>query len=206
MGNERFEHFGYQLHFSRVLSGEFPSRPPCYKIGSAEVTWYYYITDGLYPLWKIFAKALADATDEKAKLLNSNVEAVRKCVERVFGVLYRRFKMLYTTYEFWTVSKMKLLMTAAVVIQNMIVLKRRYNYKSDGKAGRSVYNESNDLLNEIVFTGSLPGSTPLFSQTDVKVRDDIKVKCLHRDLLRGFIEHQWDAFGKNKNIFLSKLN
>lgn len=49
----------------------------------------YYITDGIYLPWNIFAKALADSSDEKLKLYDSNVDVVRNFVERVFGVLYR---------------------------------------------------------------------------------------------------------------------
>lgn len=83
------------LHFSSMLSGQFPPATPRYSISSTEMNWYYYITDGIYPPWKIFVKALSDTDDEKILLFNRNVVVVRKCIERVFGVLYRRFKLLF---------------------------------------------------------------------------------------------------------------
>lgn len=120
---------------------------------------------------RIFAKALADATNQKTELFNKNVEAVRKSIERVFGVLYQRFTIMFIACEFWTVEKMKLVSEAAVVILNMIVEHWRAGCTSNGTAGRSAYIESDEALTDRVFTENCPEVTPLFSQSSVTVSD-----------------------------------
>lgn len=108
-------------HFAGVLSGQLPPAVPRYNIASKIMTWYYYITYGIYPLWRIFAKALGELGDDKTALLNRNVEEVRKCVYRLFGVLYKRFKLFYISCEFWAMSNMQAVCKAAVIIHNMVV-------------------------------------------------------------------------------------
>lgn len=158
---------GVSCHFTRVLSGQFPPAVPRYNIGSRIMTWRYYITDGIYQLWRIFAKALGEVGDDKTALYNRNIEAVRKCVERVFGVLYRRFKLLYISCECWTMSKIQVVCKAAVSIHNMIVEIRIDRYNSDDTAGRSQYFESEEPPKDIVITAQSPRSTPLFAQAVV---------------------------------------
>lgn len=97
---------------------------------------------------------------------------------------------------------MKLVSVAAVVIHNMIVEHQRASYCSDGTARRSAYIESDEVLTDVFFTENCPGMTPLSSNSNVTVSDAVKVGGMHRDLLRALVKHQWQAFGKNRNIFL----
>lgn len=191
--------------FPWVLSGLFPPASSTCTIASNEVILNYYITDGIYPPWQIFSKALPDVANQKTKLFNKNVEAVQKSIERVFNVLYRCFEMLFKACELWTVEKRKLVPEAVVVIQKMILEHRCAGYTRDGTAGYSAFIQSEEALTYMVFTENCPGMTPLFSQSSVMVSDAIKVRRQHRDLLLALAKYQCQAFGRIRK-FLLKSN
>lgn len=182
-------------HFAKVLSGDFPPLSPRYRISGKEFTWFYYLTDGIYPQWRIFIQSIQDSNNRKDKQFSAAQEAIRKSVERVFGVLFKRFKLLFVACEYWSVNKMKIIATAAVIIHNMIVEFRFSGCASDGTAGRSRFYEEDHEINEIDFMHCSPGNTALFENCNVTVSDDIKIKGMHRDLKNALIEHQWNHFG-----------
>lgn len=184
-------------HFCKVLNGCFPPITPNYTIDGRDFNWFYYLTDGIYPDWKIFMKSITEPTDKKSKLYAKVQESIRKCVERLFGVLYRRFKILYVGSEFWTVEKMKHVVSAAVIIHNMVVESRRGTYRSDGTAGYSALssNLDNDTNININFTQARPNEVVLFEGSVENISDDIKVRGLHRALKAALINHQWNLFG-----------
>lgn len=181
-------------YFGRVLSGNFPPVSPRYKINGKEFTWYYYLADGIYPKWRIFIQSSPESTDRKGKHFSAAQEAIRKSIERVFGVLYKRFKLLFVACEFWTVAKMKSIATAAVILHNMVVEERKGSYSSDGTAGRSTFYNNDEDSNELMFVHRSPADIVL-RQSSAVVSDDIKIKGMHRDLKSALIEHQWEQFG-----------
>lgn len=182
-------------HFAKVLSGSFPPVSPKYRIDGNEFNWFYYLTDGIYPEWRIFIQSIQDSTNRKDKHFSSAQEAIRKSVERVFGVLFKRFKLLFVACEYWSVDKMKSIATTAVILHNMIVEARRSSYTSDGTAGRSRYFDEDEESNEIDFIHCSPGSTALFENSNITISDDIKIRGMHRDLKKALVEHQWNLFG-----------
>lgn len=179
-------------HFQQVLSGVFPPTQPSYTVAGKSFDWFYYLTDGIYPSWKVFIKTVSQPLTRKAKLYSTFQEAVRKCVERVFGVLFRRFKLLYIASEFWTMDKMHWLATAAVCLHNLIVEDRRESYTSDGANGASLFNNLSDDCSDITFhtVGSLTMNEENFTASD-----DIKVKGLQRSLTAALVDHVWEMHG-----------
>lgn len=179
-------------HFHQILSGTFPPVQPNYTVAGKVFDWFYYLTDGIYPQWKVFVKTFSQPSTRKAKLFCSFQEGVRKCVERVFGVLFRCFKLMYIASELWTVEKMRWMATAAICLHNIIVEDRREGYQSDGAGGASLaFNVQNDTT-DITFhqTPSLTTEFEAFT-----VHDSIKVKGLHRDLTAALIDHIWEEHG-----------
>lgn len=81
--------------FSSVLSGSFPSCLPSYSIGSQNFNWFYYLADGIYPRWKKFIRPIQRETTPLERGFNRVQDGVRKCVERIFGVLFRQDKILF---------------------------------------------------------------------------------------------------------------
>lgn len=86
--------------FSKVLCGSFPPVCPSYTVNGQAFNWFYYLADGIYPDWKVFVKTLSQPTSNKAKHFCQRQEGVRKCVERVFGVLFRHFKVFLYRVSF----------------------------------------------------------------------------------------------------------
>ena len=62
-------------------------------------------------------------------------EAVRKSVERVFGVLFKRFNVLYMPFRLWYTEDMRTIMSACVVIHNVLEEERRGNIWKNGMGG-----------------------------------------------------------------------
>jgi Plant transposon protein len=68
-----------------IIAGDFP--PKCnYRVYGNTYTMPYNQADGIYPTWAIFQKTIGQQCQESVAYLLHRQEAVRKDVERVFGV------------------------------------------------------------------------------------------------------------------------
>ena len=82
-------------HLAKVLARQFPPVAPQYMVSGENFRWFYYIADGIYPPWKVFCGMIDEAELNKEKVFVEAQEGVQKCVERVFGVLFTQFKILF---------------------------------------------------------------------------------------------------------------
>lgn len=116
--------------------GSFPSHEVRYEINGEKFNWYYLLTDGIYPQnYKIFQSSIPNATSNKEKLFCRMQEGARKCVERVFGVLFKRFGILNVPGRLWCDREMGYIIKACVVLHNMCVVERRSMFVGDGVGG-----------------------------------------------------------------------
>eukprot|EP00295_Goniomonas_pacifica_P046445 CAMPEP_0175904334 /NCGR_PEP_ID=MMETSP0108-20121206/4416_1 /TAXON_ID=195067 ORGANISM="Goniomonas pacifica, Strain CCMP1869" /NCGR_SAMPLE_ID=MMETSP0108 /ASSEMBLY_ACC=CAM_ASM_000204 /LENGTH=154 /DNA_ID=CAMNT_0017226129 /DNA_START=69 /DNA_END=533 /DNA_ORIENTATION=- len=60
------------------------------------------------------------ASDLEAKFTKAQ-EAVRKDVERAFGVLQKRFRIIKTPARLWDVENMELVMKTCLILHNLII-------------------------------------------------------------------------------------
>nr|XP_043633511.1 uncharacterized protein LOC122604705 [Erigeron canadensis] len=65
----------------------------------------YLLTDGIYPRWSTFVKAYPHPVDPKEKKFKRVQEAARKDIERVFGVLKGKWKILERPICFYDLDK-----------------------------------------------------------------------------------------------------
>ena len=54
----------------------------------------YWLVDGIYPEWACFVQSLSEPGNEAEILFSKLVDAIRKDIERAFGILQARFKIL----------------------------------------------------------------------------------------------------------------
>nr|XP_043619981.1 uncharacterized protein LOC122591812 [Erigeron canadensis] len=87
----------------------------------------YYLTDGIYPRWSMFVKSYPHPVEEDEKEFKRLQEAARKDVERAFGVLKEKWKILERPFRFMTKEKIGKIVTTCTILHNMII-------KDDGRA------------------------------------------------------------------------
>nr|GEY21468.1 hypothetical protein [Tanacetum cinerariifolium] len=97
-------------------------------VGEEYYNMAYYLTDGIYPSWAAFVKLITSPQLRKHKLFAQQQEAVRKDVERAFGVLQARFAFLRHPCLVWDKEMMGKVTSACIIIYNMIVEDERDTY------------------------------------------------------------------------------
>lgn len=178
-------------HFNRVLAGEFPQVKASYTLSGEVFHWYYYLTDGIFPSWRIFTKSVPEGGTARLTWLKARQEGARKCVERLFGVLFRRFKIIFIPSELWSVAIMTSVAQAVIVRHNMIVESRRESYVSDGVGGMSESFDNAEDTTDIVVEPLDEAELALWFTRHV-VSDDIKLVGLNRTLTKALVDHLWD--------------
>lgn len=119
--------------FADVRAGAFPLAQPAADIDGFSLTWFYGLVDGIHPRWSRFVSAYRDPSTPRQGAFNLHQEGVQKSVERAFGVLFKRFNLLYLTSRFHDVDTMRSVLLNCVILHNMCVGARR-----DGYAGCAV--------------------------------------------------------------------
>jgi hypothetical protein len=81
----------------------------------------YVLADGIYTEWTVFVKTFKEPIQAKKVKFATQQEAVRKDVERCFGVFQSRFHYLTKPCLLHHHSDMKMIWETCVIIHNMII-------------------------------------------------------------------------------------
>ena len=94
-----------------------------FEISGSSFTEHYYLADGIYPPWSIFAKPISIPVTCSEKLYTERQSSARKDVERFFGVLKQRFKIVRTgnRIEFRDKRVLCDIVRVCVIIHNIII-------------------------------------------------------------------------------------
>uniref|UniRef100_A0A0D3BKW9 Zinc finger GRF-type domain-containing protein n=1 Tax=Brassica oleracea var. oleracea TaxID=109376 RepID=A0A0D3BKW9_BRAOL len=148
----------------------------------------YYLTDGIYPDWATFIQSIHLPQSEKHSLFSKTQEAVRKDVERAFGVLQARFPVVRNPSNLWDKHKIGNIMRACIILHNMIV--------EDERAERTQYVVPGfDESKEQKFSVNM--LSPLGNTIDR--RTNVRNRQAHRNLKNDLIENKWTKFGHLSN-------
>uniref|UniRef100_A0A0D3CUL8 DDE Tnp4 domain-containing protein n=1 Tax=Brassica oleracea var. oleracea TaxID=109376 RepID=A0A0D3CUL8_BRAOL len=112
--------------FDDILQGRAPKVN--YTVNGHNYRLTYYLTDGIYPNWDTFVQSIREPQGPKASLFATKQEAVRKDVERAFGVLQARFAIVKNPALLWDKIKIGKIMRACIILHNMIVEDERDKY------------------------------------------------------------------------------
>jgi len=96
--------------------------PKCkYVVNGRKYNIEYYLSDGIYPRWGTFVKSVPLPQSAKDRLFAERQEAVRKDVERAFGVLQSRFAIIRGPARNMERAELGMIMKVCIILHNMIV-------------------------------------------------------------------------------------
>jgi len=98
----------------RAPSVEFHVNDNIYSLG-------YYLADGIYPDWATLVKSIPLPVSNKQKVFSEQQESCRKDMERAFGVLQAKWKILHRPARLWNQKVLNSIMRACVILHNMVV-------------------------------------------------------------------------------------
>ncbi|KAE9166631.1 hypothetical protein PF002_g31064 [Phytophthora fragariae] len=105
--------------FDALMRGESPQVE--YKLNDKTYSMTYCLADGIYPDWPVFIKPLHQPLGNKQKYFTKRQEACRKDVERAFGVLQARWRILALPCRLLSRLDMNKVMRACIILHNMVV-------------------------------------------------------------------------------------
>ncbi|XP_042404778.1 uncharacterized protein LOC121994976 [Zingiber officinale] len=169
--------------FNNVLQGNAPKIN--FTVNGTQYTKGYYLTDGIYPEWATFVKAFPCPEDPKRRLFKERQEAVRKDVERAFGVLQARWAIVRGPARYWYRKKLKHIMLTCIILHNMIV-------EDEGEQVTNWYN--NDEGDEPA--EHIQGSNRGFHDY-LRTNSELCDSHVHHQLRADLVEHIWSQYNNN---------
>nr|XP_043616183.1 protein ALP1-like [Erigeron canadensis] len=138
----------------------------------------YYLGNDIYPEYATFVKTFSDPIDEKRRLFKKKQESARKGIERAFGVLKKRWKVLKHPALYWEKKSIQDVCYACIILHNMIL-------EDEGKAVCQDYNAQETSLNPAYWN----------QQTPMEVRNQnlrtVRNRETHNMLTADLVDHIW---------------
>ncbi|KAL5719137.1 hypothetical protein ACHQM5_011960 [Ranunculus cassubicifolius] len=100
--------------------------PPCnFVVQNHQYDMGYYLSDGIYPQYATLIQTISEPSTNKKKLFAKCQEAVRKDVERAFGVLQSRWHIIKGPAPMWRAKDLGKIMKTCIILHNMIIESER---------------------------------------------------------------------------------
>ncbi|WZZ77775.1 putative nuclease HARBI1 [Brassica napus] len=180
--------------FDDILQGRAPKVN--YIVNGHEYHLAYYLTDGIYPKWATFVQSIPLPQGPKASLFATHQEAVRKDVERAFGVLQARFAIVKNPALLWDKIKIGKIMRACIILHNMIVEDERDGYT---QFDLSIFAQPESTRSsEVDFTYSTDMPSNLGNM--MSIRNRVRDRTIHHQLKADLVENIWQNFGTNQDF------
>jgi len=130
-----------------VTAGRWPPRGVTFTVNRITRTLTEYLVDGIYPRYAFFVSAHPMPMTDEAKTFNRLQEAIRTDVERLFGVLTKRFHIALHPGRYRSVKHLITTYMAVCILHNMCVESRRDGFLSQRRAAGGT-NEEGDAGGE----------------------------------------------------------
>jgi len=108
-----------------VITGKWPPRDFSFTVNGNTRTLLYYLVDGIYPRFAFFVAPYPNPQTREQRTFNRLQEALRKDVQRPFGILSARFYVMLHPCRLWSVPQMILTTQTVAILHNMGVEARR---------------------------------------------------------------------------------
>ncbi|GJY36165.1 ALP1-like protein [Tanacetum coccineum] len=162
--------------FDDLLADNEPVAP--YVVNGQPFDKGYYLADGIYPQWSTFVKSFTVTRDEKNVVFKRRQESARKDVERAFGVLQGRWRIIAQPVRALTVNKLRRIMYTCIILHNMILKNQRY---AISEASEIYICPHQNILRTWIERCAI-------RQRKAK---ELRDKQTHSRLQRSLIEHVW---------------
>uniref|UniRef100_A0A0D3BEE1 Myb-like domain-containing protein n=1 Tax=Brassica oleracea var. oleracea TaxID=109376 RepID=A0A0D3BEE1_BRAOL len=179
--------------FDDIIKGQAPQ--VTFSVNGREYHLAYYLTDGIYPKWKTFIQSIPMPQGPKAFLFAQQQEAVRKDVERAFGVLQARFAIVKNPSLFWDKIKIGKIMRACIILHNMIVKDERDGYTQYDVSEFQQREDNASFHVDLTYSTDIPTNIANMMGVRTRVRD----KTVQQQLKDDLVEHIWRKFGRNED-------
>ena len=128
----------------------------------------------------------------KAVLFAQHQEAVRKDVERAFGVLQSRFAIVKNPALFWDKIKIGRIMRACIILHNMIVENERDGYSLFNVDEFQQGEDNGSSHVDLMYSTDIPTNIANMMNVRTRIRD----RQMHQQLKDDLVEHVWLKFGR----------
>uniref|UniRef100_A0A0D3BQU1 DDE Tnp4 domain-containing protein n=1 Tax=Brassica oleracea var. oleracea TaxID=109376 RepID=A0A0D3BQU1_BRAOL len=162
--------------FDDIIKGQAPN--VTFYVNGKEYHMAYYLTDG-----------------PKVVLFAQRQEAVRKDVERSFGVLQARFAFVKNLALFWDKVKTGKIIRACIILDNMIVEDERDGYTqfdvSEFQQGEN--NRSSHV--DLTYSTDIPSNIANMMGVRTRICD----RQMHQQLKDDLVKHIWKKIGHDED-------
>jgi Plant transposon protein len=181
---------------NKMKIGAWPPTRPSIHVGNLHLTWHYLLADSIYPRSKIFLRTVREPKNAKEKLFSTAQEGARKAVERVFAVLFARFRVLKYPARLWYKSDMANVIKTACIMHNMIIDDRREKGRNCGGT-RNIMTLDLDVNPSALESFQIPRetSTEEDRSTWAAAVRDVSEFGAHLEMQEAFIEYLWEKHG-----------
>jgi len=169
--------------FDDIIKGQAPQ--VTFSINGRDYHMAYYLTDSIYPKWATFIQSISIPQGLKAVLFAQHQEAVRKDVERAFGVLQARFAVVKNPALFWDKVKTGKIMRANIILHNMIVEDERDGYTQYDVSEFQQGEDTGSSHVDLTFATDIPINIGNMMGVRTRIRD----KQMHQQLKSDLVEH-----------------
>jgi len=126
-----------------ILNSSFDLLTPEYRINNASRNYLYFLVDGIYPKWAIFIDTFGNPQTDKETHFCKVQEGARKDIERAFGVLVKKWRILGQPIRKWYMENINDILDCCIIFHNMVIEHYRGTYAINDWAPAQV--AANDL-------------------------------------------------------------
>ncbi|XP_026378881.1 uncharacterized protein LOC113273360 [Papaver somniferum] len=159
-----------------------------FTINGNRYTHGYFLADGIYPKWSTLVQCyrhpLASEMGRSYSYFNSKQMELRKDVERAFGIMKRKFAIIYGPYRGLSTREMHKTMLTYIIMHNMVIQETRRNKNLTN-------HQDEDLRPEILPARGVP------ARNYAQMTSHIENITLYNKLREDLRANLWYEFGRD---------